>query len=204
MRYEYRVVPAPGRGGKLPGVRGAEARFAAAIEKTINDLAMDGWEYLRSDTLPSEERAGLTQTQTVWRNLLVFRRENAALPEAYAPRMLESPDMADHSAPEPPVDAVSAQTSRDAPLNPSPPPAPDDRRAFSDADDTDDTDADEAILSFEEEDSGNPEASATPQPPSAANKTDGDADNGVENASSVTTLPGPLMARAARLRAGGD
>lgn len=91
MRYDYKVVPAPDRGEKTKGVKGPEGRFAAAIERIMNDMAERGWEYLRTDTLPSEERAGLTQTVTVWRNLLVFRRPNASDVANFEPRLLSPP-----------------------------------------------------------------------------------------------------------------
>lgn len=72
--YEYKVIPAPNRGEKAKGVKSPEARFAFALQRLMNQLAKDGWEFLRSETLPSEERSGLTQTVTHWRSLLVFRR----------------------------------------------------------------------------------------------------------------------------------
>lgn len=81
-RYEYKLVPAPTRGVKAKGVRTAEARFAHAIETAINALAAEGWEYLRADTLPHEERHGLTGTATTFRSLLVFRRALAAMQAA--------------------------------------------------------------------------------------------------------------------------
>ncbi|WP_210115063.1 DUF4177 domain-containing protein [Roseovarius aestuariivivens] len=74
QHYEYKVIPAPAKGRKAPGVKGADARFAHALETAINELAASGWEYLRADILPSEERQGLTSTQTVYRSVLVFRR----------------------------------------------------------------------------------------------------------------------------------
>lgn len=72
--FEYKVVPAPTRGEKAKGVKTPEARFALALEQLMNQLAAEGWEYLRADMLPSEERQGLTGTTTNWRNMLVFRR----------------------------------------------------------------------------------------------------------------------------------
>lgn len=72
--YEYKVVPAPTKGKKGPGIKGPDARFAHGLESAMNLLARDGWEYLRADILPSEERQGLTSTQTVYRSVLVFRR----------------------------------------------------------------------------------------------------------------------------------
>lgn len=73
-KFEYKVVPAPSRGEKAKGIKGAEERFAHSIEMLMNEMAARGWEYQRAETLPSEERSGLTSSQTVWRNLLVFRR----------------------------------------------------------------------------------------------------------------------------------
>ncbi len=93
-RYEYKVVPAPQRGEKARGVKTPEARFALAVETLMNRMAEDGWEYLRAETLPSEERAGLTSTTTQWRNLLVFRRrlaEEAEEVQEEGPRLLAAP-----------------------------------------------------------------------------------------------------------------
>ncbi|HCQ65284.1 MAG TPA: DUF4177 domain-containing protein, partial [Rhodobacteraceae bacterium] len=74
MTFEYKVVPAPTRGRKARGVKTPADRFARALEDAINDLAADGWEYLRTDTLPAEQRQGLTGRTTVYQNMLVFRR----------------------------------------------------------------------------------------------------------------------------------
>lgn len=79
MRYEYKVVPAPARGAKAKGVKGAEARFVQGLAHVLNDMGAAGWEYLRAETLPSEERSGLTGSVTVWRTVLVFRRAVAGM-----------------------------------------------------------------------------------------------------------------------------
>lgn len=76
-RCEYRVIPAPTRGRKAPGVKMPEARFALGLEDVLNEMAREGWTYLRSDILPSEERQGLTSTATVYRSVLVFWRDVA-------------------------------------------------------------------------------------------------------------------------------
>ncbi len=78
MSYEYKVVPAPARGLKAKGVKTAEDRFANALETAINELAADGWEYIRADTLPCEQREGLMSKTTVYQNMLVFRRAKVA------------------------------------------------------------------------------------------------------------------------------
>jgi len=74
QRYEFKVVPAPRRGDKVRGLRATEDRFAFALMQVMNDLGRDGWDYVRADTLPCDERVGLTGTRTSFQNMLVFRR----------------------------------------------------------------------------------------------------------------------------------
>lgn len=62
--YEYKIVPAPNTGLKKKGLKRIEDRFAAQLEQAINALAAERWEYVRTDTLPCEERAGLTSKTT--------------------------------------------------------------------------------------------------------------------------------------------
>ena len=101
-RYEYKVVPAPTKGLKARGVKGAEARFSHAIQELMNGLAGYGWEYQRAETLPSIERSGLTSTTTEWRNVLVFRRLRDNDAEAFAPELLPPPENVAEPAESPP------------------------------------------------------------------------------------------------------
>lgn len=74
--YEYKVVPAPEKGLKGKGVKGHRERFANALQTLMNKHGADGWEYVRADTLPCEERSGLmTSSSTSFLNMLVFRRD---------------------------------------------------------------------------------------------------------------------------------
>ena len=73
-RYEYKVIPAPKKGLRAKGVRGTELRFANALQELMNEYGAQGWEYQRTDTLPCEERVGLTGKSTGFQNMLVFRR----------------------------------------------------------------------------------------------------------------------------------
>lgn len=86
MSYEYKVVPAPLRGTKAKGVKTTQDRFAHALQAVMNDLATDGWEYLRADTLPCEQREGLLSKTTVYQNMLVFRRSKEPVPAAVIPK----------------------------------------------------------------------------------------------------------------------
>lgn len=91
-RYEYKVIPAPGKGLKANGLKSPEARFAYALETAMNELGAEGWTYLRADILPSEERQGLTSSHTVYRPLLVFQRPLDPGASAPAPLPMEEAD----------------------------------------------------------------------------------------------------------------
>jgi hypothetical protein len=74
QRFEYKVIPAPKRGEKARGVKTTEDRFAYALTSLMNQLGAEGWDYVRADSLPCEERVGFTGTKTTFQNVLVFRR----------------------------------------------------------------------------------------------------------------------------------
>ena len=121
--FEYKVIAAPEKGLKVKGVKSPADRFALALSERMNEMAADGWDYLRTDTLPSTERSGLTSTQTVYRNVMVFRRpadsQKAAtapiieeiepeelsqdIPEEDAPEEAATDDLGDHSDIAPPT-----------------------------------------------------------------------------------------------------
>ena len=108
MRYEFKVVPAPRRGEKARGVKTSEERFALAMTTMMNAMGAEGWDYVRADTLPVDERTGLTGTKTTYQNMMVFRRILSADAEAVqtrliavetAPRLGSAKDLAEGSAP---------------------------------------------------------------------------------------------------------
>ncbi|MFN3824147.1 MAG: DUF4177 domain-containing protein [Pseudorhodobacter sp.] len=104
-RYEYRVVPAPTKGEKAKAAKTTSDRFAVAMMNVMNSLGAEGWDYVRADTLPCEERVGFTGTKTVFQNMLVFRRELAAQGAERRPRAQ------DHAqAPQPVLTASEAAT----------------------------------------------------------------------------------------------
>ena len=73
-RYEFKVIPAPRRGEKSRDAKTTEDRFALALTNLMNQMGREGWDYVRADTLPCDERAGFTGMRTTEQNMLVFRR----------------------------------------------------------------------------------------------------------------------------------
>jgi hypothetical protein len=91
-RYHYKAIAAPRRPGRWKGVAKGADSYARTLEEAIAEQAAQGWEYLRAETLPSEEKSGwLARRTTVIHSILIFRRpaEGAATaapePEASAP-----------------------------------------------------------------------------------------------------------------------
>ncbi len=121
-QFEYKVVPAPARGEKVRGAKTTADRFAHALSAVMNDLGRDGWEYLRADTLPCEERVGFTGRQTTFQHMLVFRRTVtvavdvpvAALP---APVFMASPGFSAAPGPTPAATTLPPSPRVDWPLN---------------------------------------------------------------------------------------
>lgn len=125
MSYEYRVIPAPVKGTKAKTAKTAPDRFALTLQETMNAMATEGWEFQRAETLPSEERSGLTGTKTVYHNVLVFRRKSETALAAFNPREMqtsaEEPRPSEQPVPflRPAFSAVSEPSAK-APPVPSP------------------------------------------------------------------------------------
>lgn len=77
-KFEYKAIPAPQQGTKARGVKSTQDRFALSMTDVLNEMAADGWEYVRAETLPCDERKGLTGTQTTYQNVLIFRKLEAS------------------------------------------------------------------------------------------------------------------------------
>jgi len=73
-RFEYKVVPAPQKAPKVKGASTVEARLALSLAAEFNGQAQEGWEFQRAETLPVEERTGLTGHKTSFKTVLIYRR----------------------------------------------------------------------------------------------------------------------------------
>jgi len=112
--YEYTVIPAPARGEKARGARTPAERFSFALLTEMNRMAANGWEYVRAETLPSEERSGLTSRSTVYHNVLVFRRALAPARPAAAAQPAPAVTAPSDAAPARPAAAPVVSTPRPA------------------------------------------------------------------------------------------
>jgi hypothetical protein len=121
-QFEYKVVPAPRKGRKSKGVKTNDARFSLALQDVMNEHGAAGWEYLRAETLPSDERQGLTGTQTVYRDVLVFRRARAVaqdpvIPVVIEPQPVKEPEIIPDPVPDPEPEFESTRDSTDSPAD---------------------------------------------------------------------------------------
>lgn len=125
--YEYKVIPAPTRGEKAKGSRTTEERLALTMTHLLNSEAREGWEFLRTECLPTEERTGFTKRTTVHVNLLVLRRPYVAgatasdtLAQAEHPRpLLSFGRLGRKATATPPIQAVPATEGKAPKLGPA-------------------------------------------------------------------------------------
>ena len=91
-RYEYKTVAAPRRERRFKGVKAGADGFARTIEDVLNEECVDGWEYLRAESLPCDSKGGLfSRGMEILHTVLIFRR---ALPDPNA-----RPELSPHHQP---------------------------------------------------------------------------------------------------------
>lgn len=71
---EYKVVPAPSRAQKAKGLKTTAERFARALAERINAEAAGGWQFLRTETLPCEERRRFGKPRETTQVMMIFAR----------------------------------------------------------------------------------------------------------------------------------
>ncbi len=114
--YEYKVIPAPQRTTKVKGAKTTGERFAHLLTEALNREAEEGWEYLRAEALPCEERKGLMSKKQSTQTVLVFRR---ALLPAEAPAVASQPPLHAGAADWPDPDAVAEAHAPAVPAQPA-------------------------------------------------------------------------------------
>ncbi|CTQ51355.1 hypothetical protein JDO7802_03394 [Jannaschia donghaensis] len=72
--YEYDVIPAPKKPQRIAGLTREDDRVAHELSELFNDMAVEGWEYVRADTINIDDVTGIAGNVPKAHTLLVFRR----------------------------------------------------------------------------------------------------------------------------------
>lgn len=100
--FEYKTVAAPRRVKKVKGVKGRNESLAAMVEAIIHDEAAGGWDYLRTDIFPVEEKPNWFSSRgEVNKGVMVFRRAIPTRQAEPAPQPVAQPQPAPQPAPQP-------------------------------------------------------------------------------------------------------
>jgi len=73
-KYEFRAIPCPDRAVRMRDLPPGADAFGETLSLAINDLAVEGWDYIRSETIEVRRRR-LFGSRRDQRTFLVFRRE---------------------------------------------------------------------------------------------------------------------------------
>ena len=118
MTFEYKTIGAPEKGKRKRGLRSQSDRVAAAFDEILQDEAVDGWEYQRTDLLPVIERSGwFGKGHEVHRAVMVFRRPLAQAQMESEAVLRRAPSVI-------PPAAATAEQAPHAPAPGSPEPVP--------------------------------------------------------------------------------
>lgn len=111
--FEYKVVPAPRKAGRAKGVRGHDEKYAYTLGDMMNQMAADGWQYLRAESLPVDEKAGMMgKTTEKYLSLLVFQRQTDRPATAQEPMMQEQTVSVPEFLSDPVVEAAPMELQR--------------------------------------------------------------------------------------------
>ncbi len=86
-RYEYKVVPVPAKCMSSKGLAPEYDPASQTVEAVLNDLGLQGWEYVRTDRM-TLQRPGILGRGEVTREMMVFCRPPVA--QAYRAPMSEA------------------------------------------------------------------------------------------------------------------
>lgn len=91
--FEFKVILAPRKAEKIKGVRGHDERYAHTLMNKINALGIGGWEYLRAESLPVDEKSSMMgKSVEKYLSVMVFRREKETPPPTSTYTPASTPD----------------------------------------------------------------------------------------------------------------
>ncbi len=72
-RYEYQVVKTPSKSTKYKGMEKGADTFAQTLMDGMNELARDGWQFVRTEVM-MEERRSIFGNSRVNHDYMIYRR----------------------------------------------------------------------------------------------------------------------------------
>lgn len=92
-RFEYKLVKAPQKSNRYDGLKKFDDKFAHTLMDVMNDVASEGWQFLRKEVMTETRRAGLFGRKTLSHDYLVYRRQlrgnGLTLDDPVAPRRIQ-------------------------------------------------------------------------------------------------------------------
>lgn len=92
-KYEYKVVPVPAACLKTTGLDKGTDPVAFTVETVLNDLGVEGWEFVRSEAV-SLRKGGFFGRGEILREVMVFRRQPVMRAEASGETVPAEPALA--------------------------------------------------------------------------------------------------------------
>lgn len=74
-RFEYKLVKAPQKSNKYSGLNKLDDKFAHTLMDSMNDIASDGWQFLRKEVMTETKRRGFFGRKSTSHDYLVYRRQ---------------------------------------------------------------------------------------------------------------------------------
>lgn len=73
-KYEFKAVPLPTTARKLSREESDEDAIAVTLVEAMNSLGLEGWDYVRTETLTMKKNS-LLGSKAETREMMIFRRE---------------------------------------------------------------------------------------------------------------------------------
>jgi len=93
-RFEYKLVKAPCQRKRFTGLKKSDDAFAITLTETLNDIASEGWQFLRKEEMSETRGNRLLGRRRRSHEYLVFRRQlrsnGMTLDEPVSPRRVQN------------------------------------------------------------------------------------------------------------------
>jgi len=74
-RFEYKLIKVPQKSNRYSGLKDLNDSFALTLMDSINDVAKDGWQFLRKEVLTETKWPSFFGQRTTSHEYLIYRRQ---------------------------------------------------------------------------------------------------------------------------------